>query len=337
MSEMRPLLVDAATRAMAGAGEDYSDALWRAIEAAGLPGAMLAEQKGGSGADWGDAMAILRVAGKLALPAPLAESMLAQSLLSECGLSVPAGPLTVAPVERDTVTLARTRNGWRLEGRARFVPWARVAGWIATLALHEDGRPFVALVPRSDIGIEPAANLADEPRDTITFATDVPADAAAPAAMGLQGRGAMARAAMMAGALEAVLELTVRYAGERQQFGRAIAKFQAIQQQIAELAGHVAAAGVAADAAAAAPEDGFMLAVAKARVSEACGPVAAIAHQVHGAMGFAREHRLNLYTRRLWSWRDEFGDEAYWWGVLGRAAAQAGSAGLWPLVTDRPQ
>jgi acyl-CoA dehydrogenase len=338
MSEMRSLLADTAERAMSGAGEAFSPTLWRTLAQAGLAAAWLPEDKGGAGADLGDAMAILRVAGRLALPAPLAETLLASWLLGESGLGVPDCPLTIAPVERGALpVLARARDGWRLSGVARFVPWARDAGALAVLASH-GSQVFVARVACARAALTHGENIAGEPRDEVLF-TDVAlaADDAAPAGAGIDPdalwrRGALARAAMMAGALDAALDLTVRYCGERSQFGRPIGKFQAIQQQVAELAATVAAAGVAADAAADAGDATFEIACAKARVGEAAGLAASIAHQVHGAMGFAREHRLNLYTRRLWSWREEFGDESHWWGWLGRAAARVGGDGLWPLI-----
>jgi alkylation response protein AidB-like acyl-CoA dehydrogenase len=120
------------------------------------------------------------------------------------------------------------------------------------------------------------------------------------------------------------------------QFGRAIGKFQAIQQQLALLAEQVAAAGVAASSAVAAVAAGgdllFAAAVAKSRAGEAAGKATDIAHQVHGAIGFTHEHRLHQLTRRLWSWRDEFGSESRWWIELGRLAASRGGDGLWPLL-----
>lgn len=343
MSEMRSLLADTAARVMRDAGDAFSPRLWRTIEAAGLPAAAIDEQNGGAGADLGDAMTILRVAGGHALPAPLAETMLAAWIFSGSGIATLAGPLTVAPVERAALpTLARSGNGWRLAGTARFVPWAQAAASIAVLAAHEGGL-MVVRVAADRCVLDRGKSLADEPRDDLRF-DDValaPEDVA-PAGRGIDAdalwrRGALARVAQMTGALEAVLELTVRYAGERVQFGRPIGKFQAIQQLVAELAAHVAASAVACDGAIAAAERSdatFEVAAAKARISEAAGLAAAIAHQVHGAIGFAREHRLNLYTRRLWSWREEFGDETYWWAWLGRTVARVGGDKLWPFLTD---
>ncbi|MGH3614174.1 MAG: acyl-CoA dehydrogenase family protein, partial [Pseudonocardia sp.] len=133
-------------------------------------------------------------------------------------------------------------------------------------------------------------------------------------------------------------------AGERVQFGRPIARFQAVQQQLALAAEEVAASGAAAEAAARVAErDGFgagstsfAVAAAKARTSEAAGVVARIAHQVHGAIGFTREHALRLLTTRLWAWRDEDGAEAQWQAELGGRVLAAGPNGLWPLLTGDP-
>ena len=140
------------------------------------------------------------------------------------------------------------------------------------------------------------------------------------------------------------LASSVRYAGERQQFGRPIGRFQAVQQQLAVAAAEVAAGSAAATAAAAAATaDGFgaastrfAVAAAKARTGEAAGAVARIAHQVHGAIGFTREHDLRLATTRLWAWREEDGSDAEWNAEVGSAVLAAGPDGLWPLITGSP-
>jgi alkylation response protein AidB-like acyl-CoA dehydrogenase len=146
------------------------------------------------------------------------------------------------------------------------------------------------------------------------------------------------RAAQMGGAMEAALEYATQYANDRVQFGRPIGKFQAIQHQIALLAEEAAAAQMAVDSAASRfaerrPDAELAAAAAKIRAGEAAGKITEIAHQVHGAIGFTEEHTLHYLTRRLWSWRDEFGNETYWAGVLGRHIVDAGAAGLWPLIT----
>ena len=144
------------------------------------------------------------------------------------------------------------------------------------------------------------------------------------------------RSAQMAGALQSVLETSVQYARERVQFGRPIGRFQAVQQNLALLAGQAAAATAAAEAAieaAAHNLDSPAVAAAKIRAGEAAGIGAAIAHQVHGAIGFTQEHRLHYLTRRLWSWRDEFGNEAYWARRLGGEVVAAGADRLWHGIT----
>jgi acyl-CoA dehydrogenase len=145
----------------------------------------------------------------------------------------------------------------------------------------------------------------------------------------------------MAGALETVLELSLRHAGERHQFGRPISRFQAIQQQLALLAGEVAAANIAVEAAVEAAElagtvvdAAFEVAAAKVRVGEAAGRATRIAHQVHGAIGFTERHSLRNFTLRLWSWRGEFGVESEWASHLGGIVARRGAEALWPTITS---
>ncbi len=140
----------------------------------------------------------------------------------------------------------------------------------------------------------------------------------------------------MAGAIADTLARSVAYVGERQQFGRLIGKQQAVQQNLAVLAEESAAAGIAAEAAFAAFEHGdpeFQVAVAKTRVGQAASQAVAIAHQVHGAMGYALEHPLHASTLRLMSWRTEFGSDRYWAGVLGRRVLALGADGFWPHIT----
>jgi alkylation response protein AidB-like acyl-CoA dehydrogenase len=185
------------------------------------------------------------------------------------------------------------------------------------------------------------SNLAGEPRDDLAAAAAVAVPAPLPAGIdpgALLRQGALFRAAQMAGAMEAALALSTAYANDRIQFGRPIAKFQAIQQQLALLAEEAAAALVAVESAATAVAGGLRsaglaVAAAKIRAGEAAGKVAEIAHQVHGAIGFTEEHALHRLTRRLWSWRDEFGNEADWSLALGRELTAAGAEALWPAIT----
>lgn len=320
-------------------GGTFPSELWAAIETAGLPPALVAESGGGAGLSPQQALGLIRRAAYHTIPLPLGETMVAARLWSDAGGAAVNGSATLAPVNAtDRLALKRVGNGHRLSGRAARIPWAGQANHALVFARDEAGAGYVALLPRGTGRLEARRNLANEPRDTLVF-DDVPIDAARPApeslADGLLVHGALLRSAQMAGAMERSLDHALAHANERRQFGRPIAKFQAIQHLLAEAAGHYAAASAAADLAADAygsPTLALAVAIAKARTGEAAGRVAAICHQVHAAMGFTQEHPLHFATRRLWSWRDEFGNEAFWQERIGRLVASRGGDALWQTV-----
>ena len=333
------LFADLATPDIVNAAEagTWPAELWTAVAEAGFLDA-LGGASGGALDGLGDAVDVLRAAGRFAVPLPVAETMLARWLANRAGLAPPDGPLALA-VEgpEDHLELRRVGTDWRLSGTARGVPWARNArGLVVSTGVA------VALVAPVGAMIEQGKNLAGEPRDDIALELKLDARSVAGAPVGADAAvvyrlGALFRAAQMTGALEEALQLAVTYAGDRVQFGRPIGKFQAIQQQLALAAEQVAASGVAvASAVAAGAGDlGFTAGAAKLRVGEAAGKVADIVHQVHGAIGFTHEHRLHQLTRRLWSWRDEFGVESAWALELGRLAASQGADGIWPFLAQR--
>jgi acyl-CoA dehydrogenase len=236
---------------------------WSALEEAGLPLAWVPEALGGSGAGLADGFAVLREAGRAAVPLPIAETLLAGWMLAQVGVSAPKGPMTCGPVrDGDKVVLAD--NG-TLSGRLRAVPLAKATGHLAVLAEREAGGGVVALVEAGAVQIADGTSLAGDALNPVHFdgvrpvaVEDAPSglDAGAVLLMGAAGR-----AMQMAGALEAILDLSVAYANERVAFGRPIGKFQAVQQSLARLAGEaaaaIAAAGSAADAIAASPVFAF--------------------------------------------------------------------------------
>ena len=81
-------------------------------------------------------------------------------------------------------------------------------------------------------------------------------------------------------------------------------------------------------------EDELAIASAKSRVDDAISICASIAHQVHGAIGFTYEHGLHFSTRRLWSWRAEYGSGSYWAKILGEKAVSNGANNFWPSITS---
>jgi acyl-CoA dehydrogenase len=353
MSESGNIVAATTTRIFADFGDlrsinrsqdsGWKEALWQALADAGLTLAWVPVEHGGAGGSLADGFEILAVGGRFAVALPLAETLLAGWLLAQAGLDAPSGALTVAPTRPgDRITLA----GGTLSGRARGVPFAREAHHIAVLA-HCGDSTSIALVNTAACRTSEGRTLAGDTMSDVTFYQVEPIGMApAPAEFDQRSlllMGAIARSVEAAGALEAILDLCVRYANERVAFERPIAKFQAVQHNLARLAGEVAAAmtaaGSAADAIAqtrAFDEAVFLeAAAAKIRTGEAAQEGAAIAHQVHGAIGFTKEHILHRLTLRLLSWRDDFGSESYWAAALGNQVAARGADELWPLVASR--
>jgi acyl-CoA dehydrogenase len=306
--------------------------LWAALEESGFGLAAVPEALGGAGASWADLCGVVRLCGRYALPLPLPETLLANWLLGVCGQPAQAGPLSFAA--RGSLKLA----AGKVSGVAVDVPWGRNVPALVAIAAGEV--PTLVLLPvEGASACTLRSNTAGEARDEFVYESAVPLlavplPAGVPTDVLLLG-GAMLRSAQIAGALQGMLEMTITYANERVQFGKAIGSFQAIQHQIAVLSEHTAASVMGAEAAfAESAETLARLPVTAAKVcaSEAAGIGASVAHGVHGAIGFTHEHALHLGTRRLWSWRSEFGTLTYWSGELGRALCQGGAAAFWPSL-----
>jgi acyl-CoA dehydrogenase len=354
MSDTDSLLVDATTRIFqdlcdpqivnAAKDDAWKTALWEALEDSGLTLAWVPEQAGGAGASIADGFDVLAVSGRFAVPIPLGETLLAGWLLGAAGLDCPSGPMTVASSRlRDRISI--TSDG-SLSGRALGIPFASTVETLVVLA-DRDGEPHVVRVAAEDCTIVGAPGLSGDGRDAVAF------DGAVPLAIGrlpknlgancLALMGASVRAAQIGGGLQAILTLATDYAQERVAFEKPISKFQAVQHNLARLAGETAAAVAAASSVADTIQNTegfndavfFEAAAAKVRAGEAAGEGAAIAHQVHGAIGFTEEHILHRFTQRLWAWRDDFGNESEWAVQLGEFVAKGGADELWPLLASR--
>jgi acyl-CoA dehydrogenase len=321
--------------------------LWADLAEAGLTGVGLPEEAGGSGGELADAVAVVRTLAAGAGAVPVAEQLLAASpalLAADLDLPDPAQPLTLAVAGAVHAEPSDDGDGpgrWTLTGTATDVAWAGVARHVAVLAQPPEGieGAVLALVDAEGLATSDARNLAGEPRGSLVLG-GVPASGAllTPARAGeVRARYALARAVQLAAALEQVLAWTVQYAGERHQFGRPLGRFQAVQMELAEMAGEVTAVSALVDAAVQALDRGedvvLPAAAAKVRAGAAVEVVARLAHQVHGAIGFTQEYRLHHLTRRLWSWRDEAGSELTWSQVLGVGLLAEGGDGLWPALT----
>jgi len=343
-SHCTPERVAAAAKASAG----WDAPLWQALEDTGLTLVGSPEELGGSGGDLASAAEVAVAAGAVAAPVPIGETLAAGMLLARAGRRIPPGPLTLAVAAGGGETLRR-------------VPYGRLATTVAVGG--GPGGEWLAVAARGSVA-RFGRNVAGEPRDDLRLSADAEIH---PASAGTVDHARwllrLFRALLISGAARRALELTVAYVTEREQFGRPLGKMPAVQQEIARMAGEVALIGAAAQAAVAdgavaddvsAVADGVVaddvpavadadassardaisaVLAAKAQASHGAGIVAAIAHQMHGAIGTTEEHRLRLTTTRLWSWREEDGTASECFAELGRAALQARAGGLWPWLT----
>ncbi|MDC5697606.1 acyl-CoA dehydrogenase family protein [Intrasporangium calvum] len=308
---------------------EFDPALWAHLDELGLTRLTASESSGGSGASWVEGAALLGLAAAAGAPVPLAEhGVLGAWLLEEAGL----------PNDGALRTVCRPDPS----GRALNVTFARDAA--AIVALWEDGDCWrVADVPTERTRLTERRNLAGEPCDTVQFElADLEAAPLVADTVGHQFhlRGALARSAQVCGAMERVLEVVLTHAREREQFGRPIGKFQAIQHLVADIATESSLARAATDTAVARaattnwqdPGMLFTVGVAKSCVGHAASVVVRNAHQVLGAIGTTLEHELHVLTKPILVRRSEYGSVHEWDETLAELAASAGRDRLWPLI-----
>ncbi|MGE0153482.1 MAG: acyl-CoA dehydrogenase family protein [Reyranellaceae bacterium] len=337
--------------------EDSVGRLWK--NAVDPRSTLAAEQAGFDGTAW----AALCKLGVIGLEAPLSMPELAVVMgsIGEAGALVPfvdseaigrwlangAGfkavddIMTVVVVDPAAVGSKKGQDAVRLSIRNRVVPWAGCARKLLFSFCVGDSHR-VALKNIDDVKLNPAANLAREPHGVVL---DEAIDLAAGEMreVGLEyrpeqvmQRGALCRSIQMLGAMMRVNELTLQYSHDRKQFKRALADFQTIQSYLVIMAGELSATSVLIDNAVEkfGQEDSFEhVAAARIRAGQASRQITSLGHQVHGAFGFTQEAPLNIWTRRLWAWREEYGTEADWSDWLGERTIERGADTLWTHIT----
>ncbi|MFN2099680.1 acyl-CoA dehydrogenase family protein [Altererythrobacter sp. MF3-039] len=296
---------------------------WSKIEELGFATLLVPEERDGFGGSWIEAGLVMRLAGQHAVALPIVESVLASYWADRAGWH-----------GEGFGTIAGHCDGELLEenftGTLSAVPWGRNARFVVAETAGDDG----IILATEAATVTERTGLSGEPRDILTF-ENAPATMLGDSVLLL---AAAVRAIQIAGALDGALSLAANYVSERQQFGRPLAKFQAVQQSLAEMAMEAAAAGCAAQGLTQALDRGsadFEIAAAKTRCGMAASKGAAIAHQVHGAIGFTEEYALHHLTRRLLAWRSEFGGESVWSKRLGQQVVDAGADRLWPDLVER--
>jgi acyl-CoA dehydrogenase len=313
-----------------GVPEEFDHALWRNLEETGLS-RLTTDQDAGPA----EAAVVLSGLARHAAAVPIAETdLLAGWLASQAAVSVPKdGPLTIAIADAGLVDGTVT-------GTATDVPWPRSATVVLAARTADGLHVTVADGQEMTVG----HNLAGEPRGSFAFglAADRFATVGPDVGEELVRRGAWARCVQTVGVLDAAAELTVTHTREREQFGRPLSAFQAVQHSLAAMAGEIGRARAATTlAVAAAANYGFgsaqadyAVTVAKVAMGRAVGPVTTIAHQLHGAIGVTIEHQLWPATMRARSWVDEFGSTAHYARRLGRVTLAAGDP--WDAVVSCP-
>lgn len=311
------------------AGPAVADAaFWGQLTDLGLVRLTGPEESGGSGATWAEAAELLHAAAWHGVRVPLAEhDLLACWLLDTLGLETGNARRTVCVLDETST--------------ARDVPWASWAERVVVVQ-RQDSTWSVADVDVRDLDISTGTNPAAEPRDQVTAPRRSGTTAPPELIHTLFLRGALARSVQICAVLDRTLELAIAHTRDRTQFGRPLTRFQAVQQLVADIASEAALARAATEAALAdavrtgcnAADLEFRIAVARSCAGHATSVVVRNAHQVHGAIGTTREHRLHEFTTAALAWRSEFGSVRHWDSVLTEAALTAARDGLWPLIAS---
>ena len=325
----------------------YTDQLWSQVAALGWNGLVFPEQYGGTGGSFLDLSILLEEMGRALIPGPFFSTVVLGGLtVMDAGndeqrnrilTGVCDGQLrlTLALTEASAtyepwgVTTTATRQGddFVLTGTKLFVPDAHVADLLLVVARTSPGDDpaqgiTVFMVPKDSpgISIEVLNSIASDKQceivlDGVTVsATSVlgDVDQGWPVVERAIQRATAGKCMEMLGGADAVLEMTLEYVKQRTQFGRAIGSLQAIQHHCAEMATDVEGCRNVALQAAWSVSEGLSsqleVSLAKAWTSQAYGRVCAIAHQCHGAIGFTKEHNLQLYSRRAKGMESAYGD-----------------------------
>jgi len=322
----------------------YAQDLWKKMAGLDWAGLTLPESQGGAGGSLLDLYVLYLELGRALVPSPhLASSVIAGETLARAGsvdqkalvAQIASGELIVSPALMEAegdygpegVALsanAGAGGGYRLDGSKLLVPYAHVAGQLLVLA-RSGAAPdattlFLVAAGTSGMKLERLDNTSGYPLFAVRFdAVELSADAVVGKADAgweiLQpalDRASVLQCAEIVGAGEAVLEMAVHYAKEREQFGQAIGKFQAVQYLCSDIAIDLHLSSLLARQAAWRVDAGLPcqreLALANAQASEAAQRMVRQAHEVFAGHGFMLETDLQLYTRRAKHWQYNLGD-----------------------------
>ena len=322
----------------------YTPEMWRKIAEQGWLGLIFPEEYGGIGLEFMDLTILLEEMGRYMLPGPFFSTVLMGGMaIMDAGNDeqrkqylgqISEGELlvTLALIEpsarwdAEGVETTATQNGdsWTLNGTKLFVSNAHISDLYVVAARTGQGVNDVTLfvVPSTADGVtETLLKTIASDRQSEVVLEDVSVPASDVLGEVNQGWstiekvlkwGAVGKCAEMVGGGQQVLDMTVEFAKQRTQFGRPIGTFQAIQHHCANMATDVEGSKYITYQAAWHLSEGEPadreVAMAKAWVSEAYRRVCALGHQCHGAIGFTKEHNMQLYSRRAKAAELAFGD-----------------------------
>ena len=297
----------------------FDKAVWRDMCEMGWPGLLVSEDLGGSGLGVSEFCALTEELGASLVPEPLIPAAFAAMLLpADHAASVLSGERIVLPAWQEkphgiSLTGDTTFSGGRLNGRKMFVPMA--AGADAFLVTVPGG---LALVERDAAGVHVASTTAQDGGNfaTVTF-DNAQAEAIAGDASDAFEIAALATGAYLLGAMDRIFGITMEYLKTREQFGRKIGSFQALQHRSADLKiqleltrATVNAAARTLDTEKDARARKVAVSRAKARASDAASVMTRGCIQLHGGIGYTDAADPGLFLRKTMVLAPAFGTAA---------------------------
>jgi len=266
--------------------------VWATLADLGVTALAVAEEHDGIGAHPIDLVVALERIGAHCVPGPVTESIAVAPILLACDTNRSA-----ALASGDLIASAAI---------APEMPRAVDAGFAGLTLVTDDGQVHDAIVGAAHDSLDPSRKLFDVSITGVGWAADI---------QRAREYGALATAAQLIGAGQAMLDASVAYAKQRSQFGRLIGSYQAIKHKLADV--HVALElarplvyGAALSLGALSPDTARDVSAAKVAAAEAALLAARSALQTHGAIGFTQEHDLGLLLLRAQALRSAWGDPA---------------------------
>ncbi len=298
----------------------FDRAVWNEICAMGWVGLSLPEEKGGAGLGMVEYCALAEELGAGLVPEPLIPVVLAARFLPEPWLADQlAGKRLVLPAWQEKpgalfAPFATSFADGAVSGRKVFVPMANAAD--AFVVAAEGG---LALVPADGEGVSLVTSPTQDGGHfaTVTFEDSPAIPLAGDFAPALEA-AALASSAYLLGLMDRVFALTLDYLRTREQFGRKIGGFQALQHRCADLKilleltrASVASAAMMFDTSNEADARAGAVSRAKARASDAALRMTREAIQLHGGIAYTDEFDIGLFLRKAMVIAAMFGTSAW--------------------------